>query len=274
MLPVQLATLDRLSVLQFTDGDDAPILILLLAAVGVAAVYGGWQRYEAKRLIEDTPTESVRSMAAGRTELSGRARAVDEPFEQPFGGGEAVVATYEIEEYESSGKHSSWNTKESGTLAAPFLLEDETGEAVVDPTAELELKVSDRYESQVTVGRTEEEPASIRHFLRTHSKMNVPDAGLSGVLFGEKRRYTQRVITPGETVYVLGGASPRPGIEVETDQDLVIGPEDASGSLIVSDMNEDRLASNYGRGAVLVIALGVLALAGAFYLLLSTLGIS
>lgn len=259
-----------------SDSDDPGIVVLFLILFGVISLYGGWQRYQSRRLVQDTPTETARSMAAGRTELEGRALPRGKPFFQPFGDGTAVVGYYRIEEYEkdSDDEGSDWKTKEFNEFTDPFFLEDETGRALIDADDGVDLEISDENTTRITVGSTEEEPDVVKEFLRNHSSMGVPDSGLSGVVFGEKRRYTQKVIPPGEDVYVFGGATPRPDTEGANAEGLVVGEEESTGRFVVSDMSEDTLVSQYGWSALGIIALGVVLLALAFYIIVTELGLA
>ena len=45
----------------------------------------------------------------------------------PFSDGGCLLAEWEIEEWEESGKHASWRTEGSGTLTVPFYVGDDTG---------------------------------------------------------------------------------------------------------------------------------------------------
>lgn len=268
-----LATLDpALAPLQ-SDGDDNPfVLFLFLGGFGAMSLYGGWRRYRTSRLVADTPTERVRSMAAGRTELEGVARPRGEPFDEPFGDGEAVIGTYRIEEWEDDDDGGEWKTKEFEKFTAPFYLDDGTGRALVDAESDdPDLHVSDEHTDQWTVGSTESEPEPVAEFLRQRSSLDATSGGLTGVLFEQKRRYTQKVVPPGADAYVFGDAEVR---EIEEPgssgaERLVINEDDATGRFIVSDMSEDELASSLGRAALGVLALGVLLLTAAFYVLLT-----
>lgn len=271
---VEFVTLE-LPVIPLQSDDNPFIMILFLSVFGIVAIYGGWKQYRTRQLIQDTPTEKVRSMAAGRTELKGRAWAVEEPFDAPFGDGEAVVGSWKIEEWEKTGEDDyDWVTKDSGDLLAPFVLEDDTGEALVDADDGIDLRISDANRTRYKVGKTEEEPPVVKDFLRTHSDLGVPDSGLSGVVFGEKRRYTQEIIPPGESVYVFGGAHTREGGEGSNADRLVIGEDDMSERFFVSDKSEDALASGLGKKALLIMGLGVVLLTAAFYIIVTEFGLA
>jgi hypothetical protein len=158
---------------------DDPLVPPVLFAIGCLLVYGGFRQYRTKRLIEDTPTETIRSMAAGRTEVTGTARAHDGAMDAPFTEGKALCATYEIEEYEYDDDGSDWVTVASGTVAVPFEVDDGTGVVIVDADERVELHVSEENRTTVHVGAGEAEPEAIRNFLTRHA-----DSGVDGIDVG------------------------------------------------------------------------------------------
>lgn len=258
-----------------SDDGDGFLVVVAGFFIGLFLIYYGFKLWRLKRLIQDTPTETVRSMAVGRTELAGTAHPRGEAFDQPFAEGAAVVAEYEIEEYEQNDEGSNWDTKDRGRYLEPFDLDDGTGTVRVDADDGLEVRYSDGATTQFTVGSTEEEPPAVEAFLREHSSVSVPDAGPSGVVFGERRRYTQKVIPPGTEVYLFGNASQRADATGTANEEaLSVGRDEATGRFLLSDMDEATLTSKMATTAPLVIGVGVLVLAVGFYFALSALGIA
>jgi hypothetical protein len=259
-----------------TDATDEPIAVLVVFAFGGVLLYGGFRQYRTKRLIEDTPREKVRSMAAGRTELVGVAKPREGPFECPFTAGKAVLARYEIEEYREDDDGSDWVTVDSGLLTAPFDLDDGTGSVCIDADERVTLHVSEANCTRTYVDGSETEPAPIRRFLERRPSVDANSDGMLRSLFDDRRRYTQEVVPPGTEVYVYGNASDRGGESgLETDdQRLVVGHDDTTGRFIVSDMGEKRLTTTLGRTAPLMMLIGIALLTFGFYLALSILGIA
>lgn len=111
------------------------ILTLALAAVG-----GGWlslRWLKVARMLEDTPTSRIRSAAQGYVELSGRCRAMGGAQNPaPLTLRPCVWWRYRIEQKKQSGGsgRDSWTTINSGRSELPFLLEDGTGECIVQPS--------------------------------------------------------------------------------------------------------------------------------------------
>jgi len=99
---------------------EGTIFVGVLFLVGLVLVYDGFSTWQRMRLMQDTPTEKVRSAAVGRTELNGTGKPIDAPLRRPFDDGTCLVATWEIEEWEedhdddSPGRDGHWSTVDSG----------------------------------------------------------------------------------------------------------------------------------------------------------------
>jgi len=182
---------------------DASVAMLAGASAGLFSFLHGFRAWRRLRLIEDTPTAKVRSMALGRVELEGRAEARSE-LEAPLTGLPCVFFRYEIEEERRSGRHRRWTTIARGdSNAQGFYLADETGRVLVDPTgAELALDC-DWSATNPSVG-----PA-LAHTLARH------DLASEGWLFSKRRRFREWRIAAGDPLYVLGVAQARPGLAEE-----------------------------------------------------------
>jgi len=88
-----------------------------------------------RRLIQDTPTSRIRSAAQGYVELEGYATASpSSPVFSPLTHTECVWYQFKVEERETDNKgNTHWKTVRSGTSSHLFLLDDNTGECVIDP---------------------------------------------------------------------------------------------------------------------------------------------
>jgi len=117
------------------------------------------------RAIADTPTSSIGSAAQGYVELIGRGKALDTtPLLAPLTGLPCLWYRFKVER-----KHGNkWATESSGESTDSFLINDGSGECVVDPQAAEILP-----QNKETWHRGD-------------------------------HRYTQAVLTPGEQIYVLG----------------------------------------------------------------------
>ena len=122
-----------------TDPSDAWFWALTLA---FAAVGGGWlslRWLRIARAIEDMPTSRIRSAAQGYVELAGRCRALDGTQNlAPLTQRPCVWWQFRIQRKAESGsrgnRRQSWSTINSGRSELPFLLDDGTGQCIVQPT--------------------------------------------------------------------------------------------------------------------------------------------
>lgn len=123
-----------------------------------------------RRLIQDTPTSRIRSAAQGYVEFEGRAEvSSSSPILAPLTNTACVWYRFKVEERDTDNKgNSRWTTVRSGTSTHLFLLDDLTGECVIDPDKAIV------------------EPAHKR----------VWQTG--------DYRYTEELIFPGEQLYTLG----------------------------------------------------------------------
>lgn len=162
--------------------------------LAVAVVGGGRLAFRAMhtaRLIEDTPTSRVRSAAQGYVELSGRVRALQgAATAAPLTGRPCVWWRFRIqqkvERRTKSGRRESWRTINSGRSEQPFLLDDGTGECIVQPSG-AEMLIS---ESTTWYGDAPWPPRE--------QQGQAPRAR------GREYRYHEDRIYEHEQVYVLG----------------------------------------------------------------------
>lgn len=271
----------RLVPLQSGSSDDT-LGVLVMFVAGLLLVYHGFRKWQRMRLMQDTPTEKVRSAAVGRTELTGTGKPIDGigTIDQPFTDGECLVATYEIEEWEEEedddgGSDGHWSTVDSGTLVTPFVIDDGTGRMRVEPDEDATFDISSENRTRFHVGANRTPPDEVVEFFER--RYADDDEGLLDTLLdwdpsvrgSEKRRYTQEVIPPGERLYLLGGARPMDGASGSNADRLVLGRDGGSDEFIVSDRSEEELVSNY-RWAAPAQIVGGLALSSAMlYIMLA-----
>jgi len=112
-----------------------------LLTLGVAVLGGGWFAFRwlhIARLLEDTPTSRVRSAAQGYVELVGRSGALAGTTNlAPLTQRPCVWWRYRIQRRTGSRsrgqRRMQWKTVQSGRSEQPFLLDDGTGQCLVQP---------------------------------------------------------------------------------------------------------------------------------------------
>jgi hypothetical protein len=170
---------------------------LIIAALAAAAAYSFWYAFKAwakNRVIEDTPTSRVRSAAQGYVEISGL--SVLPPnchTKAPLTRIPCAWWRYKIEERRYAGRSRSWCTIQGDTSTEPFLLDDGTGQCLIDPRgAEVFPGASD-----VWYGPSE------------WPEVRIPDGTgilgrLADALLTDKYRYTEYRLQAHEHVYAIG----------------------------------------------------------------------
>jgi hypothetical protein len=155
----------------------------------------GFRALRTVRLIENTPTARIRSMAMGLVELHGRARERSSLI-APFSGNPCAYWEVDIS---VRGRNRSWTIVHRNHSGQPFFLEDETGVALVYPEG-AECRVH---------ANTEEEcfglqpPSPYAEYLHEHGSFMTAASRLSMM------RFRERTLDENMVVYVLGTAEPR-----------------------------------------------------------------
>ncbi len=289
------------------SGDDDPFLLLLAGVVvGLFLIYDGFDTWQMAHLIANTPTEKVRSMAVGRTELEGVVREHDGTVDPPFVDEACVYvdwATKRREKYrdDDGNVQYRWKTVASGTDAYPFDLDDGTGRATVRTDRdrpEFEI-VSDDHDVTITYGRGEQpDPEVLQYISRYRGRQREAnrdagsgdggddDGGLldsvtdvvsalanSGDPFGNtsrRRKYEQEVLTVGSDAYVFGSAEPTGNESVDAGQEdlLEIRRDGGTDEFLVADSSEETIQSRYSRRGPLKTVGGLALSAVALFFLL------
>lgn len=262
------------------DEDSLELLALLVGGflVGLYFLYDGFDTWQTYRLIKDTPTANVRSMAVGRTELEGTVREDHTTVDPPYTTDECVYVSWEAERREKYRDEDGntkyrWETVADGTEAVRFQLEDATGRVLVRGDAGAEFDIfDDAKETTVTYSRGEAPPAAVTGFMkRARKRWNTedPEAADDDGLFesavdlvtdamqtdealtdtSNRRRYSQTVLPVGSEVYVFGSAEPRDDGEIDAGQEdlLEIRRDTGSDEFLVVDAEEERVQSRYSK---------------------------
>ena len=150
-----------------------------LAAMAALALVAWLMVLRRVRAVVDTPTSTIASAAQGYVELSGTGLAPEgPPLLTPLRPRPCLWYRYRVERKQDD----KWVTEQSGESDDAFLVEDGTGQCVIDPDgAEILPRVTETWQE------------------------------------GD-HRYTLAVVTPGEPVYVLGAFRTRSGDDLMLDR--------------------------------------------------------
>lgn len=205
---------------------------LIVLAIGAVLFLVGFYFLRKKRLIQNTPTSKIRSLAMGLVEIYGKVVPAKEVIlKSPLQNKGCVYYRYTVEEYRSTGKSSSWVVAQSDTRGAEFFLRDETGTVLVDPNgAEIEIPMD--YESRT---------------MPSFFKMSV-NVGPFGFSTGSRRRYREWLIEPGDKLYIMGNAGDNPFVEEGTashsEKDIMI--QKGGPMFYITDKLEKDVLKSFG----------------------------
>jgi hypothetical protein len=179
-----------------------------------------------KRLIENIPTSTVRSLAMGLVEVHG-AVVTTKTLISPLTKKKCVYFKYKIEHRVRTKNGSHWSTTRLDVDYLPFYLRDKTGVVLIQPTgATVEVK---------------------RDKIVQHGSV----------------RYSEWLIAPKDTVYVMGIAQDNPHVDDATAQkssdDIMIGA--GKPFFYISDRQEQHILKRFawkviggiGGGTVLTV---------------------
>jgi hypothetical protein len=237
----------------------------------------GFRTVRTRRLIANTPTARIRSMAMGLAEINGTVEPRS-TLTAPFSGKPCAYWEVDI----SSRGRRGWAVVHRNHSGNPFFLRDQTGVALIYPHGS-ECKISFGSEEHCQGLML---PSCYGDYMNTHASL-VGQLARVGTL-----RFRERMLEAGARVYVLGTAMPRAQERVIGDgaQLQATGTDDAAGRLqtldhevaavlrrgenestfIISQESEKGLMLDLGARAFLEVAGGpALTLFGLFYWLVA-----
>jgi len=213
-----------------------PFYAALAMGAGPYFFYRGFRDYQLKRLIEDTPTAHIRSMAMGFVEVKGEASARSEML-APFSG--SACAYWQVDISTQSGRDgTSWTVVHRAHSKQPFYIDDGTGVALVYPDA-ADCKVPFARE-ELCAGITLPEP--YKTYVKEHGGIGLQVARLGNL------RFRERMIEPGTQVFVLGSAFPRATSVSLSDGDEMAATGTDDGFAARLRAMDDRLAGVIRKG--------------------------
>jgi hypothetical protein len=188
----------------------------MAGVMGPWLFFKGFRVWRTRRLISDTPTARIRSMAMGLVEIKGsvtpRSSAVAPFTGRPCAYWEVDIAT------QARNSYTIIHRNQSGQ---PFYVRDESGVALVYPKgAEAKLNFA-----REELCRGIMLPDCYSEYLREHGTLATTMGRMSML------RFRERIIEEGQEIYVLGTATPRARAHVISDgealESLATGTDDA-----------------------------------------------
>lgn len=251
------------------------VYIVLLALAGGWFVRRGFRRWRQRTRIKNTPTESVQALSIGPSQIKGTVVTEDrDPLPAPFTEEECVVVKYEVKEStDSSG--DNWNTKAIETVFRPFYIDDGTGSVLVEPHDKTTFELDSDGWTETYVDSLSKGPERIKEFVREHPELSFPGDGVGQI---KDRKYRQKIIKPGDSVYVFGTVQPREqsgGHAASNEDRLVVkkveDDEMREPMYLISDDEEQNITGRREL-ALLRLPVGGLCLAAALVMLYGMFG--
>jgi hypothetical protein len=236
---------------------------VLISGVGMVFVLvglytmnkGRLERAQSERIAE-TETTKIREIRPGTVEVKGSAHLAEDAtsVESPITKRAGVAFYVEMEQWESSGQGGgSWETKHEKQTAVPIIVDDGSGEVLVELPPDGDLNVD---QEETTVEAGDEPPENIRQYVEAEAAIDEAQRREFGpVKTGERRRYSEGVIEPGEDVYVLGTAREDEGADWG-ERSFVIDEPTEFGDFVLSDKSEEELVREGKRGGLVSLVLG------------------
>ena len=187
---------------------ELPFYATLSLCAGPIVFAHGFRDLRTRRLIQNTPTARIRSMAMGLVEVKGtvleRSMIV-----APFSGHECAYWEVDIA---VRTRRQAWTTVHRKSSGNPFFVTDGTGVALVYPQGS-QCKVPSHCQEEFAGLAV---PECYRSYMKEQGLWQRPLWKLSAM------RFRERMLEEGQPVFILGTAEPRaPAQEVSSPVEIV-----------------------------------------------------
>jgi len=235
--------------------------------LGLFVFIKGLLWFKEKRLIEDIPTSTIRSIAMGLVEIYGKAFPSDSTIlKGPFAKKDCCHYKATVEKLVSSGKSSHWEVIKTEERGDHFYIQDETGKVLVE-TKEAQLEIPVDFEFQT--GFHKSIPQDIAAYLKANS---IPTQDFFH--FDYTMKFKEYDIEVEDKLFVLGTAGRNP-FKQETEsaehtEDIMIQKGQDKQLFLISEKSKREEMKNLGRNTILaLLGGGALTIGCLFFILLS-----
>lgn len=180
------------------------LIAAALSAGAIILLHQGSRAFWRLRTMTDTPTTRIQSAAQGYVELRGLARPHRGSLSARLTDKPCLWYRFRIEQRRRAGRGEKWITLEQGQTDAPFLLDDGSGRARVEPGgARMHCRRRERW-----MGPNRNPGQGAQVSLSLGDWLQIP------IGLGDRYRFTEERIEPGDPLYILGRLeTPRRGPE-------------------------------------------------------------
>ena len=176
-------------------------IIVAIVVIAICGWYFGAHQRLKRQLRQAKPWSLNELPEDTHGRVIGQARALGEELAGPLTGRRCVYYIAIVEEQRSTGRSSYWRTIASETRGVPFMLEDGTGRAIVDPNG---AQVALDFDGNSKSGTFNQADPVQEQFLAKHGQKS------EGWVFNKTLRYREAMIEVGETIAVLGSGTREP----------------------------------------------------------------
>lgn len=185
------------------------VILLIVGAIALVAWYfsKGNRLKRQLRAARPWPIAELPEDTLGK--ITGQARVLGGTLVGPLTGRACLYYVATVQERRSNGRSSYWRTIISESAGVPFMLEDGTGRALVDPT---NADVALEFDGNSSSGTFHDADPRQEAFLARHGKKST------GWIFNKGLRYREAMIEVGETIAVMGSGVREPDPEAPPEE--------------------------------------------------------
>lgn len=236
------------------------LFTIILGFIGIAFLGIGIIRFQEYLHIKNTPTEKVRSLSMGRTELEGTVHpsstTIDSILSVP--NLTPVYCDWKVKRRKKrKDKRNKWVTVTNENIGDQFILQDETGKVEVNLD---ELTEATIIEDEHKTSQTYSSGNSIDETIRKKIQQSVDEETFEKITnIGSRVKITQEILPINSDCYVLGKANPKELDETSIstlNEDSAIITETNSGLFIVSDGTEEETIQEKRKDAIIGFTVG------------------
>ncbi len=177
------------------------VILIVIGAIGVLGWYFGATQRLKRQLKAAKPWSLSELPEDTHGRVIGEARAIGEHLAGPLTGRPCVYYIAIVEEQRSTGRSSYWRKVATETRGVPFMIEDGTGRAIVDPNG---AQVALDFDGNSRSGTFNKADPIQEAFLARHGQNS------EGWVFNKTLRYREAMIEIGEKISILGSGTREP----------------------------------------------------------------
>jgi hypothetical protein len=204
---------------------------------GLVIFLAGYNNLRKKRLVEDTPTSRIRSIAMGFVELSGKAMPWKKLITSPLKEERGVCCFYAVGHYQKG----NWRQVNSGVVGGQFHIQDSTGKVLVGAK---DIQIDIPYEHEISL-RSEKIPLRLKKLIDSNKFAK------SVKKHAFKPFYKEVTLKKGDKIFIIGNAVDNPykkeATAIKGVEDIMI--QKGSDPFFISNKKEFDITKEFGAKA-------------------------